>query len=159
MIFVILGTQKFQLNRLLRLLDECVGSGAVTDRIVAQTGHSDYGPKNYEYRPFMDKYDFEQHIKDSDVVISHSGVGSVMTALRQEKPVIVFPRLAKFGEHVDDHQIEIARTFADRGYVLLCRESDDLPALIEKAKTYVFSKYESQTEQIIALIEGYLRSL
>jgi len=157
MVFVILGTQKFQLNRLLRLLDEGAGNGLISDEIVAQTGYSDYIPKNIICHRFLEKEDFESYISKADVVVSHSGVGSIMTALKKGKPVVVFPRLAKYGEHVDDHQIEIARTFAEKGYLLMCGENDDLLSLIERAGKYTFNEYVSQTDRIIEMIEGFLQ--
>ena len=155
MIFVVLGTQKFQLNRLLRSLDEFVEKGTIIDDITAQTGNSDYKPKHYIYYPFLGKDEFESHISKADLIISHGGVGSIMTALNNEKPVIIFPRLSKYHEHVDDHQTEIARAFNEKGYALLCDETDDLSQLIEKSKTFAFNKYVSQTDKIVGTIEDF----
>ena len=156
MIFVILGTQKFQLNRLLRMLDEYVGNGAIRDEIVAQVGNSDYKPQHFCCCEFLGKDEFEKYITNADVVISHGGVGSIMTALQKEKPVIIFPRLAKYQEHVDDHQTEIASVFAEKGYALLCNETDDLLQIIDKALVNTFSKYLSQTDRIVNIIEDFL---
>ena len=157
MIFVTLGTQKFQLNRLLRTLDECVQSGLIRDEIIAQTGHSDYTPKHYQCHHLLGRDEFEAHMRKADIVISHSGVGSIITALNYKKPVIVFPRLVKYREHVDDHQVEIARLFAEKGYVLYCGETDDLPTLVEKAKTHSFNTYISQTDRFVDLIDDFLQ--
>ena len=103
MIFVILGTQKFQLNRLLKTLDQYVEKGLIKDRIVAQIGYSDYLPKRYEYVEFLNKEEFDAMIQKADVVISHSGVGSIISALNAKKPVIVYPRLAKFFQILDSY--------------------------------------------------------
>lgn len=158
MVFVILGTQKFQLNRLLRLLDEGAEKGSITDEIVAQTGYSDYEPKNIRCHRFLEKEDFESYISKADVVVSHSGVGSIMTALMKSKPVVVFPRLSKYGEHVDNHQTEIAQTLSGKGYVLMCDENDDIFHLIEKARTYAFNEYVSQTDRIVEIIDEFLHN-
>ena len=158
MIFVILGTQKFQLNRLLRTLDEYAGNGVILDKIIAQVGSSDYKPTNFRCYDFLKKAEFELYVNDADIVICHGGVGSIMTALRKEKPVIIFPRLAKYNEHVDDHQTEIARVFSEKEYALLYDETIDLPQLIEKALVYRFNKYLSQTDNIVNLIEEFLTS-
>lgn len=158
MIFVILGTQKFQQNRLLRMLDECKERGEISDEMIAQSGYSDYEPRHIVCHRFLEKSIFESYIDEADVVVSHAGVGSIMTALEKEKPVVVFPRLAKYGEHVDDHQEDIARAFAGKGYILFCGETDSLPQLIEKAKNHRFSKYTSQTGRIVDLIESFLQS-
>ena len=158
MIFVILGTQKFQFNRLLLTLDDCVSKGKINEEIVAQTGNSDYEPHHFKCYPFLGKDEFESYIAKADIIITHGGVGSIMTALSKEKPVIVFPRLAKYHEHVDDNQTEIASVFDAKGYVLLCRDSDDLAQCIEKAKRYTFARYVSQTGTIVNFIEDFLKS-
>ena len=157
MTFVTLGTQKFQLNRLLRLLDECVGNGTIRDEIIAQTGASDYEPQHFRCYPFLKSDEFEAHIADADVVVTHGGVGSIMKAFQKEKPVVIFPRLAKYHEHVDDHQLEIAHLFAEKGYALLCNETDNLPQLLEESRVHLFNKYISQTDTIVNFIEDFLR--
>lgn len=156
MIFVILGTQKFQLNRLIKQIDKYIEEGLIDEEVIAQIGNSDYEPKYYSYHRFLDKSEFEDLIRKARVVITHSGVGSIITALNTRKPIIVFPRLEKFKEHVDDHQLGIAKAFAKNGYVLCCEENDDLMELIEKSSTYEFREYISQTKHITELINKYL---
>ena len=73
MIFVTLGTQKFQLNRLLKQLDKYIEQGQITDKVIAQIGYSDYLPKRYEYIDFLNKTEFDEMIEAADIVIAHSG--------------------------------------------------------------------------------------
>lgn len=103
MIFVAVGTRKFQLNRLLSEIDTLVEKGLIKDKVFAQTGYSDYMPINYEYIDFMPKAEFDDFIRNCDLLITHGGVGIILTALKNEKPIIVFSRLYKYGEHIDDH--------------------------------------------------------
>ena len=156
MIFVVLGTQKFQLNRLLQKLDEYVEQGLLTDEIYAQIGNSTYKPRHYAYKDFMDKKEFDATIAKADLVIAHSGVGTIITAIHAKKPVVVFPRLAKYKEHVDDHQLDIARAFEMKKYVLCCYENDDLLEKIIKCKDFQFDEYVSQQKQIIGIIKNFL---
>lgn len=156
MIFVILGTQKFQLNRLLEQLDKYIEGGLIKEEVIAQIGNSDYEPHNFNYFRFLDKSEFEHYIENASLVITHSGVGSIITALNAKKPIIVFPRLEKYKEHVDNHQLDIAKAFAKKEYVLCCFEDDYLPDLIEKSMKFVFKEYVSQTEHIIKLIADNL---
>jgi UDP-N-acetylglucosamine transferase subunit ALG13 len=156
MIFVILGTQKFQLNRLLKKLDKYVEEGKIKDDIVAQIGYSDYLPKRYKYVEFLDKKDFDTMIKKADIVIAHSGVGSIISALSSNKPVVVFPRLAKYKEHIDDHQLDIAHAFSHKNYCLCCEEDDDLLEKINQCRVMKFDKYVSQRERIVGIITNYL---
>ena len=157
MIFLILGTQKFQLNRLLREMDELYEQGKIEEKTFAQIGCSDYLPYNYDYIDFLDRENFENKVKESNLIITHSGVGSILTSLKYEKPVIVYPRLCKYKEHVDDHQLEIAKAFAKKKYVLYCREEDDLYDAIKQAKTMQFRKYISSTHNIVRIISEFLK--
>lgn len=156
MIFVVLGTQKFQLNRLLQKLDEYVEQGLLTEEIYAQIGNSTYKPRHYAYKDFMDKKEFDATIAKADLVIAHSGVGTIITAIHAKKPVVVFPRLAKYKEHVDDHQLDIARAFEMKKYVLCCYENDDLLEKINKCRNFQFDEYVSQQKQIIGIIKNFL---
>lgn len=156
MIFLILGTQKFQLNRLLKEMDMICEKGYVKDEVFAQVGYSDYRPKNYQFTNFLDKNEFEQKIRESSLIITHSGVGSIITSLKAGKPVIVYPRLSKYKEHVDDHQLEIAETFQRKNYVLCCGENDKLQDAILKVEAHEFNQYVSSTKRIISIINDFL---
>lgn len=156
MIFVVLGTQKFQLNRLLQKLDEYVEKKMISDEIFAQIGSSTYKPKYYKYAEFMDKKDFDETIRKADVIISHSGVGTIITAINAQKPVVVYPRLAKYKEHVDDHQLDIAKAFETKKYVICCYENDDLLEKINKSREYHFDEYVSQQKQIVGIIKKFM---
>ena len=126
MIFVAVGTQRFKFDRLLRQVDSLVENGFLQDDIFAQTGSSSYKPKFYKSKEFLNKSEFDSKISTCDLLITHCGVGTIITGLKKEKPVIVCPRLAKYKEHVDDHQLEIAEAFSKLNYVLVCSEGDDL---------------------------------
>ena len=156
MIFVSVGTQKFQFNRLLMLLDELVECGCIEDKIFAQIGRSDYKPKNYEYVDFLDKKEFDTHMCQCELLITHSGVATIVAALKSEKPIIVIPRLAKYGEHVDDHQVEIASTFANQNYILQYQDGDDLCPMIEQARKHQFARYVSTRENVVQLLRNYI---
>ena len=105
MIFVTVGSQKFQFNRLLKKIDELVEDGTIKEKVFAQVGVSDYKPKYYEYVDFMTQEEFNNKIDKADVVITHAGTGVIVNSVKKCKKVIGVPRLSKYGEHVDDHQV------------------------------------------------------
>ncbi len=142
MIFVTLGTQKFQMNRLVKAVDELAESGRVGEDFFIQSGVSTYKAKHCECKDFMDSSKYVENINNCSVLVTHAGVGTIVTALKLGKPVVVVPRLAKFNEHVDDHQTQIAKAFSDKGCVLSCENVDELADYIEKAKTYEFKPYD-----------------
>lgn len=154
MIFVTLGTQKFQLNRLLIKLDELCKEGFIQEEVYAQIGNSDYEPENFHYVRFLDRDEFEKKIKEATLIITHSGVGSIIAALQSEKPVIVFPRLKKYREHVDNHQLEIAEAFSKKIFVLCCLDEEKLLDTIYSVKKHTFDKYISSREKIISIVKN-----
>lgn len=159
MIFVAVGTQKFQFNRLLKAVDDLVEQGQLTDEVFAQTGHSDYLPRNYASQDFLSKDDFQSCINRCSLLITHSGVATIVAGLKQNKPVVVMPRLARYGEHVDDHQLQIAKSFANQNLLFSCRDSDMLAEYVNRAGNHPFAKYVSQRELAVETIREYLNSL
>lgn len=159
MVFAVVGTQKFQMNRFLQELDDLVERGLIQDSIFAQIGASNYIPRNYQYSDFLSKEDFEQKMEECDLVITHGGVGTIISALKKNKPVIIYPRLSKYSEHVDDHQLQIASSFELQKLALVYKEGEKLDALIEKSRNYSFGKYISQREKNITIIRQYIDSI
>lgn len=159
MIFIVLGTQKFQLNRLLRVMDEYAAYGKIKEKIIAQIGNSTYEPKNFEYTKFMDKKNFDEAVEKADIIVTHSGVGTIITALKADKPVVVYPRLKKYKEHVDDHQLDIARAFEKKNYVICCYEKDNLLSKIEEAHKTKLEKYVSEREKLVNIIDSYISNI
>lgn len=157
MIFVVLGTQKFQCNRLLKEIDRLVENGKLQEKVYAQRGNSDYVPKHFEFTNFLAKEEFEKKIEESSLLITHSGVGTILAAMNHHKPIIVYPRLKKYKEHVDNHQMDIAKAFSKKNLVLMCSETDDLGQVIEKSKTFTFGTYISQRECVLETIRNYIR--
>lgn len=156
MIFLVLGTQKFQLNRLLIEVDRQIENGSITEEVVAQIGNSDYKPLNYKYYQFLDKEVFDDYIDKASIIIAHSGIGTIITALQAGKPVIVFPRLKKYGEHIDNHQLDIAKAFEKKKYVLCCHEQDSLIDILDRCDRFPFATYVSGRDNIIDIINAYL---
>lgn len=131
LIFVCVGSRPYQFNRLFEELDRLVGAGYVKDSLFAQIGASTYEPKNFRFEHFMDPDAFKAKIAEADIVISHGASGSIMGALNAGKRVIAVSRLAKYGEHINDHQVGINETLASEGLVLAVREMDELGDAIE----------------------------
>lgn len=157
MIFIILGSQKFQFNRLLKAVDLQVVQNKINDEIFAQIGASDYKPKNYNYKNFLNRDEFLEHISKADIVIAHGGTGAIVGALKQGKKVIAVPRLKKYGEHVDDHQLQLVREFNNLGLICMCSDCDQIWKTIEIVKFSEYKKYKSNTNSIIDSIEKFIR--
>ncbi len=159
MIFISLGSQKFQFNRLLIAVDRLVEEGKIRDEVFAQVGYSDYQPKHYRFKPFLNSDEFNQSIREADVIITHAGTGVIINAVKKGKKVIVVPRLGRFGEHVDDHQVQIAEMFSQLGYICACQDCDELAEKLEEVKNLEFQPYVSNTDRIIGSLEEYISGL
>ena len=81
MIFITLGSQKFQFNRLLKAVDEL----KTDEEIYAQIGYSDYKPINYKYKEFLDRDEFSEVMNKADIVITHGGTGAIIGAVKKGK--------------------------------------------------------------------------
>ena len=159
MVFITLGSQKFQFDRLLKKVDELIDEGVIEDEVVAQIGASEYMPRNYSYVRFMDRNQFAETMDRCTTVITHGGTGVIIGAVKKGKKVIAVPRLAKYGEHVDDHQLQLLHQFDDLQLICACYEVDQLGEFYVKLPEMVFRPYVSNTNVVIDSIDEYLQSL
>lgn len=156
MIFITLGSQKFQFNRLLKEIDRLIEEKKIIEDVFAQIGYSDYKPRNYEYKEFLDREEFSRVMSKCDTVITHGGTGAIIGAVKKNKKVIAIPRLSKFEEHVDDHQIEIVNQFHDMGLILGVSNAEKLEKELIKVESLNLNSYESNTLKIIRSIEQFI---
>lgn len=119
LIFVTVGSRNYPFDRLFKKLDELYDEGILTDRMFAQIGTSTYKPRNYEYKDFISQEEFLDNVNSADIVVSHGASGSIMKALNARKKVIAVTRLEKYGEHINDHQIQNNEAFSSNHYVLM----------------------------------------
>lgn len=157
MIFVTLGSQKFQFNRLLIAIDKLAEENVIHEAIFAQTGYSDYKPVHYQYQPFLDRDEFGQKMDECRIVITHAGTGAIINAVKRGKKTIAVPRLAKYGEHVDDHQLQILKQFDESQHLICaCYDLDKLGDLYSKIDDLHFAEYHSNTSRIIDAISSFI---
>ncbi len=154
-IFITLGSQKFQFNRLLKEVDQLCENKKISAEIYAQIGYSDYLPKHYEYKDFLDREEFAVEMDKADIVITHGGTGAIIGAVKKGKKVIAVPRLAKYGEHVDDHQLQLTRQFDELKLIYSC-EDGDLSKALKIVKCTRYKLYQSNTDKIIKSIEHFI---
>lgn len=159
MIFITLGSQKFQFNRLLIAVDKLIETGIIKEKIFAQTGYSDYPPVNYEYKAFIDRSEYAQWEAKADLIITHGGTGAIVGAVKNGKKVIAVPRRVEYGEHVDNHQFQIVGQFRDLDLIWECDDCDKLEEAINYAKSKNFKSYRSNTQAVISEIEKYIENI
>ncbi|MGB2863371.1 MAG: glycosyltransferase [Sedimentisphaerales bacterium] len=158
MIFLTVGTQ-FPFDRLVKAVDEAAGTNGFDEKIVAQIGDSSYCPENFEAAPSVEKAVFDQHFNEADSIISHAGMGTITMALDHRKPLLVMPRLKKYGEVVNDHQLAIAKKFEQLGYLLVAYGAEDVPIKMKQLKSFVPQERQPCADIVAARISMFLNEL
>lgn len=159
MIFVTVGTQKFQFNRLLAAVDLLVEKRLIREPVIAQTGCSTYRPRNFEAVDFMGKEEFDAAIQQCSLLVTHGGVGTILSGLKARKKIIVVPRRKAFGEHVDDHQMEIAERFEKMGYLRVCWKMGDLLSCCQSMEAFNCRSLEIDFSETARFINQYLSGI
>ena len=155
MIFLSVGTL-FPFDRLVRAVDSAVGKRLIEDEVFAQIGHGGFEPRNMEYVETLDKEAFDEKVGCAVCVISHAGMGSIIAALSRNKPLLVMPRMKRFGEHVNDHQVDIAKKFEEYGHLLVARDVADLPDVIDKLRNFVPKERSAAPRAVADRISRFL---
>lgn len=146
--------------RLFRILDELCEEGVLNGKdIVAQTGYDNYHSNYYQTFDYIGDDEFKTLISESDVVITHAGTGTVTSALKAHKKVILFPRLAAYDEHYDDHQLELCDLFAGGGFALCAQNKDELKECILHIDSFNPKEFISNKDNFNQLILDCLQIL
>lgn len=151
------GVEEFKFNRLFMIIDELCEEGVIDKKqIIVQGGYNDYIPKNYEITDFFESDEFKKLIVDSQFIISHAGTGTVVSAVKEGKKVIIFPRIAKYHEHLDDHQLELCQLFENNNFALVAHNKEELVECIKHINEFVPNKFVSNNNYITNLIISYI---
>lgn len=156
LIFVCLGSQQYQFDRLLKELDELKSAGKIREEIFAQIGSSHYIPEFYSWERFITQEVYEKKLDEASMVISHGGTGAIVKALKKGKKVIAIPRQAKYGEHADDHQFQIVDFMYENGYVYKVVEMSELQGTIGQVMADTRQKMFASTGNIVEIIEEFI---
>lgn len=158
MIFLTVGTQ-FPFDRLVKTVDQALDGRLVNEEIFAQIGETSYKPLNFESVVSLEKNLFDKRLREASSVISHAGMGTITMALKNHKPLLVMPRLKRYREHVNDHQVATARKFEELGHILAVYDAKDLPNGICKLKNFVPRERKANPEAVADRIHRFLNSL
>lgn len=138
-------------------MDKLVAEGTITEEVFAQTGLSDYTPIHYSYKKYMDVDQFKKMQRKADLIVSHAGTGALVSALKIGKQVIAVPRRKKYGEHIDDHQLQVAEALESQGYLFVVREMEELGSVILRSKEHPISKKYEIPSNVIKMIDDYIQ--
>lgn len=158
MIFLTVGTQ-YPFERLVRAVDEAVASGVIEEEIFGQIGPCPYKPQNFDFTHSLDSVRFDNYLAQSQAVVGHAGVGTITMALNNNKNLLVMPRLAEHGEHVNDHQLGLARKFEQAGHILVAYECSQLPEKLALLHSFEPTPRQSNPHDVAARVGSFLSQL
>lgn len=157
-IFVAVGTL-FPFDRLIVTIDEwTVNQNNI--KVIAQIGNSSYVPKQMEFYKSLPSSKFNKAFSEADLVICHAGMGVVLKALVESKPIIILPRRLELGEHTTDHQMATARALKNMDYVNVAMDEKELLHYLEKPEN-ISSKgkiNEYASESLIDALRKFIES-
>lgn len=130
-VFVTVGTQ-LPFDRMIKTVSEVMFDRNIED-VVYQIGVGSFIPTKGVVLRDIAPSSFDNFFKESDIIISHAGIGSLLTASECRKPIIIMPRLSSFNEHRNDHQIATVKSFSSLDGVFSFYDNDDLHKCIDKA--------------------------
>ena len=156
MILVLLGTQNNSFHRLLEEVQKCIDEETIKDKVVVQAGSTKFESDDMEIFNLIEQNKFNELIEQANIIITHGGVGSIVTAVKLGKKVIAVPRLRKYGEHVNDHQIQIVETFSKQGFIKGIKDVSELKETLKNIDTFTPNKLESNTENIVNIIRQFI---
>ena len=159
MTLVILGTQDKEFTRLLKMVEDMIKEDLLKGEVIVQAGQTKYDSKYMEILDLIPNAKFNRLIKEADLVITHGGVGSIISALKENKKVIAVPRLYKYKEHVNDHQLEIVEEFSKLGYIKSANNKRELRKCLKELDSFEGKKYKSNNKKMIKLIEDFIDNI
>lgn len=158
MILILLGTQNNSFHRLLEQIEELIKNKKINDEVIVQAGYTKFRSNYMKVFNFISTENLHELQKKADIIITHGGVGSIVSSLKMDKKVIAVPRLHKYGEHVNDHQKEIVDMFGKNNYIISCENLEELEESLKKIKEFIPVKYECGTSKIVGIIEAYINT-
>lgn len=157
MIFVTVGTQDKKFTRLLKCIEDNIRKGVIKEKVVVQSGYTDYKSSAMKIIPFMDKELFTKYIKEADLIITHGGVGTILEAIKYHKKIIGVARLSKYMEHVNDHQVQLLTSFSKSGYLIYMDKLEHFAKYYEKARSFEPKEYVSNKDNFNEELNNYMK--
>ena len=152
MIFVTIGTQA-SFDRLIRAVDEIATK--IDEPIIAQVNNNSfYQPKHIKTCRFLSPKEFSELVDEARLIVAHAGMGTIISALMKKKPIIVMPRMAKYKEHRNDHQLSTIKKM--NKYVHVANNENELKELLFKEINVLGEINEFASPELVNDIQSYI---
>lgn len=155
LIFVTIGLM-YGFDRLIKEMD--IIAARIDEEVIMQIGETAYIPKKAKYFKFGSKEVMESLFESSRIVVCHAGIGSILTAMEHSKPIIAVPRRKKYGEHLDDHQLEIAGELEKEELIIVVHDAREIEKLLLKRSIASGIKHVD-TKTLVKKLKEYINGL
>jgi UDP-N-acetylglucosamine transferase subunit ALG13 len=157
MIFLSVGTQ-LGFDRLVEAVDMWAQSLPSID-VYAQIGQGDYVPRNMEYCRYLSASEYTKIFDSAKVVVSHAGMGTIISCLTQSKPIVIMPRIAELGEHRNDHQAATCKRFSAFPGCNVVYNVEELSRVLDNIATLRPGHLRPHaSDELIAAIDTYMNN-
>lgn len=158
LILILTGTAK-PFPRLLEAVSYCVKNNLIKEEVMAQIGVTNFKDKNIKTFDFVTSKELSKLIDEASIIITHGGVGTIIDCLKKNKKILAVPRLKKYKEVANDHQIQIINEFGNKGYIIPVYDLSNLSDKINEAKTFKPNIYKSNKTNFVKEVRNYIDSL
>lgn len=158
LIFVTLGTQDKPFPRLLEKIENEIKCGNIKEKVIVQAGHTKFESEYMQILGMLTMEEYQQYMKECDLLITHGGVGSIFDALKLGKKIIACPRLKKYNEHLNDHQIQLIEAFQEKGYLLAYNENNLLSDVLNESKKKKPIHYKTNNHKMVKIITDFIEN-
>ena len=156
MILVLLGTQNNSFHRLLEEVQKNIENKKIKEEVIVQKGYTKFESQDMKMYTEIPIDELNKLIDQADLIITHGGVGSIISSIKKGKKVIAVPRLEKYKEHVNDHQKDIVETFNQSEYIIGIENVEQLGEALDKVESFIPKKYISDNSKMLKIIEDFI---
>lgn len=156
MVLVLLGTQNNSFHRLLEEIQRNIENGNIKNSVIVQEGYTKFSSKDMTIYNQIPMEEMKKLINKADLIITHGGVGSIITSIEQGKKVIAVPRLKEYNEHVNNHQLDIVKSFDEMGYIIGVTDVSQLGDALKRIEKFEPKKYIQNTGKIISIVQDFI---
>lgn len=130
MIFVTVGSDT-PFDRLVRIVDGWARERGRSD-VFAQIGSGAWAPEHIPFATMLEPVEFRERLTTARIIVSHAGMGTILSALQHSKPILVMPRKGALGETRNDHQLATSRKLLEMGKINVAFEAPELLAALDR---------------------------
>lgn len=159
MVLVMLGTQNNSFHRLLEEIDRLIENKVINEEVIVQKGYTKYESKNMKTIDFISRDELENLEKQASYIITHGGVGSIVSSLEKGKKVIAVPRLHKYSEHVNDHQKEIIKKFNENKNIIGIQSVEELEDAVKRVSEFNPNQFRGNNQKMLKIIEEFIENI